>query len=78
MSSIDIKDQELEEEFDEDYLDEGDYEFSVEGGIEAIRDELATQSELLEQFVALYQEKLDQDRLFQDRLIKTLETIADK
>lgn len=79
MSTIDIKDQELEEEFEE-YLEEesDDYEVSVEEAIQEVRDELTTHSELLEQLLSIYNEKLEQDKIFQNRLIETLEKLVNK
>jgi hypothetical protein len=65
----------LEEDFDE--LSEG-YELEVAEAIQELKDELSIQSELLEQLVQVNQERLEQDKAFQDKLIIILDKLANK
>ncbi len=69
--------QEADVDFDEEYEGE-DYELETSEAIAELKDELSVQSELLEQLVATLQEKMEQEKLFQDKLIETLEKIANK
>jgi hypothetical protein len=77
MSTKSEEDIELLEE-GEDYED-GEYEdLDASQAIQDLKDEISIQSELLEQLVDLQQEKLEQDKNFQDRLIAVLEKLANK
>lgn len=64
----------LEEEYDEEEYEDLD----TSEAIQDLKDEMSVQSELIEQLVELQQEKLEQDKNFQDRLIAVLEKLASK
>jgi NAD(P)H-flavin reductase len=55
-----------------------DYELEVAEAVQELKDELSIQSELLEQLVQVNQERLEQDKAFQDKLIIILDKLANK
>ncbi len=79
---IKLMNLESKEEFEDEAYDDSDDELEddldLTESVQEVKDELAVQSELIEELIQVIQEKNEQDKQFQNNLIAVLEKIAAK
>ena len=76
-----MKEDNLKEEYEEEYEledDEEEEELSVTDAIEEITYELSSQSESLEELVSIPRERLEGETKFQEQLLNLLEKLVNK